>query len=329
MPETCRMPLTRRAAFAAPLAALLPIAARAQEGFPNRPVTFLAPVAPGGPADVIGRPLGQFLTAEWGQPVVMDNRPGAGGTIGMEAAARARPDGHTLVIVSNSTYSIAPHLYPMPYDNDRAFVPVALFAAAPSFIVVHRSVPATSLQALIALAKARPEELAYATAGIGFTSHLATELFMSLTGTRMLHVPYRGGAPATQAMLSGEAQVNFMEAAFVRQHAPGGAIRPLAVTTRTRHPLFPEIPTIEEAGVPGFESATYWAMLAPAGVPAPVLEKVAAPVLRWSRLPATHSLLTQAGFLPIGADAEAYRRHQAEDSAKWGRLIRERGIRIG
>ncbi|MBX9699385.1 MAG: tripartite tricarboxylate transporter substrate binding protein [Acetobacteraceae bacterium] len=319
-------PLTRRTLLLGLAAA--PGAARAQDGFPSRAITLFAPVAPGGPADVMGRPLGTALTADWGQPVVMDHRPGAGGTIGMEAASRARPDGHALVIVSNSTYAIAPHLYPMPYDTDAAFVPVALIAAAPSFLVVHRSVPATSVAELVALAKAQPDRLAYATAGIGFTSHLATELFMSLTGTAMLHVPYRGGAPATQAMLSGEAQVNFMEAAFVRAHAPGGAIRPLAVTTRTRHPLFPDIPTIEEAGVPGFESATYWAVLAPAGTPPAVLARVAEAVLRWARAEPTRAMLTAAGFLPLGGDAEAFRRHRAEDTAKWGRIIRERGIRI-
>lgn len=326
------MPIPRRRLLAAPL--LLPAAmlatpgARAQESFPSRPITFLCPVAPGGPADVMGRPLGAFLTAEWGQPVVMDYRPGAGGTIGMDLVARSRPDGHTLTIVSNSTYAIAPHLYTTPYDNETAFAPVALMALAPSFIVVHRSVPASSVAELIALAKAKPDGLAFATAGIGFTSHLATELFMSLTGVSMLHVPYRGGAPATQAMLAGEAQVNFMEAAFVRQHAPGGAIRPLAVTSRTRHPLFPEIPTIEEAGVPGFESATYWAIQAPAGVPRSVLAKVSEAVLRWNRLEATRAVLTNAGFVPVAGDPAAFLRHKAEDSGKWGRLIRERGIRI-
>jgi tripartite-type tricarboxylate transporter receptor subunit TctC len=323
--ETPMPALARRALLAAALA--VPAAA-AQESFPNRPITIVAPLAPGGPGDVIGRPLGQFLTTEWGQPVVMDNRPGAGGTIGLDFAARARPDGHTLVVVSNSTYSIAPHLYPMPYDNETAFAPVALIAMAPSFVVVHRSVPATTLAELLALARAQPGGLAFATAGIGFTSHLATELLMAMTGISMLHVPYRGGAPATQAMLSGEAQVNFMEAAFVRAHAPGGAIRPLAVTTRTRHPLFPEIPTIEEAGVSGFESATYWAILAPSGVPAPLLARISDAVLRWARAEPTRAMLTQAGFLPIGADGAAFLRHKAEDTAKWGRIIRERGIRI-
>ncbi|MCO6418539.1 tripartite tricarboxylate transporter substrate binding protein [Siccirubricoccus sp. KC 17139] len=305
-----------------------PGGAGAQPGWPNRPVTFVMPVAPGGPGDVIGRPLAQHLQAALGQPCVIDNRPGAGGTIALDYALRSRPDGHTLVVYSNSTYSIAPHLYPMPYDNATAFAPVALIAQAPSFVCTHRSVPAATLPELLALLRREPETLSFATAGIGFTSHLATELFMALSGTKMLHVPYRGGAPAAQALSAGEVQVNFMEAALVRSLLPAGHIRALAVTSRTRHPLLPDIPTIEEAGVPGFESATYWAMVAPAGVPAPVQARLAEELLRWMALPATQERLTQAGFLPIGGGPAALARHMTEDTAKWGEIIRARGIRI-
>lgn len=326
MPEPSR----RHLLLGAAAAALAP-PARAQapaEGFPNRPVTLLLPLTPGGPGDVIARPMAAFLQGELGQPVVLDNRPGAGGTIGLDFAARSRPDGHMLVVASNSTYAIAPHLYPMPYDNATAFAPIVLIAQAPSFVVVHRSVPATSLAELIALARAKPDGLTFATAGIGFTSHLATELFMAMTGTRMLHVPYRGGAPASQAVLAGEVQLNFMEAAFVRSLAPTGNIRPLAVTSRVRHPLFPDIPTIDEAGVAGFESATYWGVLAPAGVPKPVQARMEALVLRYMATPGVREQITQAGFVPIGGDAATFARHMAEDTAKWGRVIKERGIRI-
>lgn len=296
--------------------------------FPSRPMTIVMPVAPGGPGDVLGRPLAAALSAELGQPVVIDNRPGAGGTLGMDHAVRQRPDGHTLIIASNSTYTIAPHLYQMPYDNDRAYVPVALLAVAPSFCTVHRSVPAQSVAELLALARARPGELTFATAGIGFTSHLATELFMALTGTSMLHVPYRGGAPATQAVLAGEVNVNFMEASFVRSLLGTGNIRPLAITTAARSPLFPAIPTLQEAGVPGFESATFWAMLAPAGTPPPVLDRVAEIVLRYSQRAETRAAVTEAGFLSIAGDAAAFTAHKAADSARWGEVIRSRGIRL-
>jgi tripartite-type tricarboxylate transporter receptor subunit TctC len=315
------------AALAAPAIAA-PRLAGGVEPWPTRPITLLLPVPPGGPGDVLGRLLGPALTAEFGQPVVLDNRPGAGGTIGLDFAARSRADGHLLVIVSNSTYAIAPHLYPMPYDNAAAFAPVALLAGAPSFLCVHRDVPARSVTELVALLKAKPDSLAYATAGIGFTSHLATELFMAMTGTAMLHVPYRGGAPATQALLAGEAQLNFMEAALARAMVPGGLIRPLAVTSKARVPWMPEVPTLDEAGVAGFESATYWAMIAPAGVPQPVLDRVMGVVLRQFRESDMRDRVVAAGFIPLAEDAAAFTAHKAADTAKWGAVIRDRGIRI-
>jgi tripartite-type tricarboxylate transporter receptor subunit TctC len=319
--------MTDRRSLLALAAAPLARPALAQ-GFPIRPITIVMPVAPGGPGDVLGRPLAAALSAELGQPVVLDNRPGAGGTLAIDFATRQRPDGHTLIIASNSTYTIAPHLYPLTYDNDRAYVPVALLAGAPSFCTVHHSVPAQNVAELTALARARPEAITFATAGIGFTSHLATELFMALTGVSMLHVPYRGGAPATQALLAGEVNLNFMEAAFVRALLSTGNIRPLAITTAQRSPLFPDIPTMQEAGVAGFESATYWAMLAPAGTPQPVLDRVADIVLRYSRREETRAAVTNAGFLPIAGDAAAFAAHKAADSARWGEVIRSRGIRL-
>jgi tripartite-type tricarboxylate transporter receptor subunit TctC len=328
MPDPIRRRLLLGAIAAAPALATAAAAQPAADAFPNRPVTFVLPVAPGGPGDVIARPMAAFLQAELGQPVVLDNRPGAGGTIGLDFAARSRPDGHTLIVVSNSTYAIAPHLYPMPYDNETAFAPVVLVAQAPSFVVVHRSVPASSLAELIALAKAKPDGLTFATAGIGFTSHLATELFMAMTGTRMLHVPYRGGAPASQAVLAGEVQLNFMEAALVRSLAPTGNIRPLAVTSKVRHPLFPDIPTIDEAGVAGFESATFWGVMAPSAVPKAILDRLGALVLRYLAAPSVREQITAAGFVPIGGDAASFAQHKSEDTAKWGRIIKERGIRI-
>jgi len=305
----------------------LPAVARA-EAWPSRPITIVLPVATGGPGDLLSRLIGPALTEQLGQPIVTDNRPGAGGTIGMEFAARSRPDGHTLVIVSNSTYAIAPHLYPMPYDTAAAFAPVALLVQAPSFLVVNKDVPARSVPELVTLLKARGDQLNYATAGIGFTSHLATELFLSLTGTAMTHVPYRGGAAAAQAVLTGEAQLNFMEAALARSMIPTGMIRPLAVTSRTRVPWMPEVPTLEEAGVAGFESATYWAMLAPAGVPQPVRDRVSGIVLRQMRESRVREQVVKAGFIPLAEDGAAFTAHRIADTEKWGALIRARGIRI-
>jgi len=318
--------IPRRSLFLSPLLAAAP--ALAQEGFPNRPISLTVPLTAGGPADVIFRPLGNALQAEMGQPVVMDYRPGAGGTIAMDYALRARPDGHTLAVASNSQYAFAPFLFPMPYDNDRAWTPVILVAQAPSFVVVNRSVPAATLTELIALAKAKPDGLSFATAGVGFTSHLATELLMERAGISMLHVPYRGAAAASQAVVAGEVQVNFMEAAFLSGLLPGGAIRPLAVTSRERHPLFPEVPTVAEAGIPGFETATYWGLVAPAAIPAPVLERLRAATMRHVTSAAERERLVKAGFLPVAGDAAAFERNKAEEIAKWGPLIRARNIRV-
>ncbi|MFC7734315.1 Bug family tripartite tricarboxylate transporter substrate binding protein [Roseomonas sp. GCM10028921] len=302
--------------------------ALAQEGFPSRPINFVVPLTAGGPADVIFRPLGNALQAEFGQPVVMDYRPGAGGTIAMDHAIRSRPDGHTLAIASNSQFSIAPFLFPMPYDNDRAYVPVILVAQAPSFVVVHGSVPATTLGELIDLARRRPDELSFATAGVGFTSHLATELLMETAGISMLHVPYRGAAPATQAVVSGEVQINFMEAALLAGLLPGGQLRALAVTSLDRHPLFPDVPTVAEAGLPGFQTATYWGLVAPAGTPATTLERLRSTSMRYASSRAERERLIQAGFLPVAGDAAAFDRQKAEESAKWGPLIHARNIRV-
>jgi tripartite-type tricarboxylate transporter receptor subunit TctC len=310
------------------LAAGLPLAARAAEPWPSRPITILLPVATGGPGDMLSRLLAPALTDALGQPVVTDNRPGAGGTIGLEIAARAKPDGQLVVIVSNSTYAIAPHLYPMPYDNDAAFAPIALLVQAPSFLCVANDVPAQTLAEFIALLRANPDQYAYATAGIGFTSHLATELFLAMTGTRMLHVPYRGGAAATQAVMTGEAQANFMEAALARGAIAGGLVRPLAVTSRQRVPWLPAVPTLDEAGVPGFESATYWAMIAPAGVPQQILDRITTIVLRQLAEPRVREQVVGAGFIPVAGDAAVFAAHKAADTAKWGAVIRERGIRI-
>jgi tripartite-type tricarboxylate transporter receptor subunit TctC len=300
----------------------------AQDSFPSRTITLTVPLTAGGPADVVFRPMGNALQAEWGQPVVLDYRPGAGGTIAMDTAIRARPDGHTLAICSNSQFSIAPFLFPMPYDNEASYVPVVMAAGAPSFVVINRSVPATTLAEFLALARRRPDSMSFATAGVGFTSHLATELLMARAGISMLHVPYRGGSPASQAVLTGEVQMNFMEAAFLTGLLPTGNLRALAVTSATRHPLFPDVPTVSEAAIPGFETGTYWGLVAPAATPAPVLTKLRETTQRFFNSTAERERLTQAGFLPIAGDAAVFDRLKAEESAKWGKLIRDRNIRV-
>jgi tripartite-type tricarboxylate transporter receptor subunit TctC len=324
------MTLGRRAVLAA---AALPAAGRAQgqapaaTDWPNRAVTVVNPWPAGGSSDSVTRILFQQVAADLGQPFVVENRPGATGTLGHAAVARARPDGHTLLLGTNSTYAIAPHLYPsMPYAPE-ALIGVSLIATNPQMLCVHPSVAAPDLRTLIALAKAQPEGLTFASSGIGGTSHLATELFMSMADIRMLHVPYRGGGPAAQALLAGEVQVTFVDIITALPFLRGGQLRGLGSSGTHRAPLAPEIAPIGEVGLPGFQSSTDFALLAPAGLPGPILARLHAACAVALRSAAVAEKLANAGIEPVGAPPEAWPAYAAAESAKWGAIIRARGIR--
>jgi tripartite-type tricarboxylate transporter receptor subunit TctC len=302
--------------------------ALAQEAWPQRPVTLVVPLAPGGSTDVLSRALAQHLTGVLGQPVVVENRPGAGGTVAHAQVARARADGYTLLISTNSTYAIAPHLYQLTYDPVAAFAPVTLIATTAQALCVHRDVAAQDLAGLIALARARPGRLAFSSAGIGFTSHLAGELFAAMAGVSLLHVPYRGGGPASQALMAGEVQINFADTTTALTMVQGGAVRALAVTGAGPSPQFPGVPTMEAAGLPGYRSMTAYALLAPAGAPEPVLSRLQTETAAWMRIPERREWLLGSGFEPVGSTAAEFRRMQATESAQWGEIIRSRGIRM-
>ncbi|MDP8916384.1 MAG: tripartite tricarboxylate transporter substrate-binding protein, partial [Pseudomonadota bacterium] len=260
---------TRRTLLA--LSALLPGVARAQGGYPDHPVTVVNPWPAGGSSDSVARILMQRMSADLGQPFVVENRPGATGTLGHAYVARARPDGHTLLLGTNSTYAIAPHLTPsLPYDNDRAFTGISLLATSPQILCVHPSVPVRTLADFLALAEAQPNGLSFGTSGIGGTSHLASEMLMAMAGVSMLHVPYRGGGPAAQALLTGETKVTFIDLITALPFIASGQVRALGTSTTRRAALAPDVPTIAEAGLPGFDSSTDFAFLAPAGTPAAV-----------------------------------------------------------
>jgi tripartite-type tricarboxylate transporter receptor subunit TctC len=308
--------------------ALRPRPALAQDPWPARPVTVVSPFAPGGAADVLTRPFAQYLSAEFGQPFVVESRPGAGGTIAHAHAARSRPDGYTLLFSSNSTYAIARHLYQLTYDPDAAFAPIALLARTPQVMCVAGALPATTLAEFMALVRAAPGRYGFGSAGIGFSSHLAAELFLAMAGLSMLHVPYRGGGAASQALLTNEVQLNFADAPSALSVLQGGGARALAVSTRRRAPVLPTVPTLDEAGLPGYESSTDYAFVAPAGVPEPILSRLTECSLAYVRLPERRGAIEAAGFLPDGRPPEEFRRLAAEDSAKWGATIRERGIRV-
>jgi tripartite-type tricarboxylate transporter receptor subunit TctC len=329
------MPIRRRLLLAT--AALPPAAARraaaqgaAQPGsdWPNRPVTVVVPWPPGGSTDVMVRILVQRLSADLGQPFVVDNRPGATGTVGHAWVARQRPDGYTLLAGTNSTYAIAPHLYAsLPYDNDRAFTPITQLATNPQMLCVHPSLPVNTFAEFLAYARARPGELTFGTSGLGGTSHLATELLMSMAGIEMLHVPYRGGGPAAQAILAGETKVTFVDAITALPFLRAGQLRALGVSTAQRTPLAPEVPTLAEAGLPGYQSSTDFGLFAPAGLPDPLLRRIHAAVVAALRSPEVTEKLLQQGMTPVGSAPEEFAAYLRREGEKWGEIIRARNIR--
>src|SRR2546426_6822953 len=264
----------RRIAAALFVAVAFSGGAKAQ-AWPEKPVRFVVGFTPGGPSDILARALGQKLAESWGQPVVIENRPGAGGNIAAELVAKSAPDGATWLLGNNSILATNQSLYrSLGYDPVKDFAPVALVAIQPNILVVNPDVPASSVKELIALAKARPGELNYASSGSGAAAHLAGELFKAMTGVDMVHVPYKGAQPALTDVIAGQAQLMFATSASVIPYIKAGRLRALAVTTARRSAAVPELPTLSEAGVPGFEAHSWNADVVPAATPWPLVERL-------------------------------------------------------
>ena len=311
------------------LPALAAAPAFAQSDWPARPVTVIVPWPAGGSTDSLVRVLAQHLSGATGQSFVVENRTGATGTVGHAYVARSRGDGYTLLAGTNSTYAIAPHLMAaLPYD-DSSFAPISLLATTPQMLVAHPSQPFSDFAGYLAFVRANPGRLSYASSGNGGTSHLATELLMQMAGVEMLHVPYRGGAPAAQAQLAGEVQVTFVDAITAIPHLRSGGMRPLGVSTASRTPLAPEVPTIAEAGLPGFESSTDFAAFAPAETPASLVGRIFAVFATALADAGVRQRLLDQGVTPIAGRPGDFRAYQQRESAKWGGLIATRGIRMG
>jgi tripartite-type tricarboxylate transporter receptor subunit TctC len=322
--------LTRRAFATTSLALAAASAARAQNtgNWPERPVTVVVPWPAGGPTDAFARLLSQRLSTDLGRPFVVDNRGGANGTIGMTSAARARPDGYTVVITPNSTYAVAPHLYQVPYDQNSAFAGVGLLVSSPLFMLVPRNSPVKTVAEYVELAKRPGSKLDFANAGVGATSHLATEMFLQTAGIEVTEVGYRGGGPAIQAVLAGEAGMLFMPAAAVMSYIQSGDLRPLAATTRERSPLAPEVPTFQELGYPGFEVVEHVAMLAPAGTPEPILQRLNAACAAALRAPDLEPRLQAMAVTPEAQPLGAWPAYSRAESDKWRDFVRVRNIRV-
>ena len=308
--------------------ALAPFAVHAQ-GYPSRPVRLVIPWAAGGSTDSIGRIVGQKLSEYTGQQWIIDNRGGATGTIGHAFAAKSAPDGYTLLLGTNSTFAIAPHLYKnLQYDNEKAFAPVSLIAVSPQILSAHPSLPVKGVKDLMALARARPGAIPFSTAGVGATSHMATELFMNMAGIRMTHIPYKGGGPSAQALIAGETALSFVDVITALPQAQAGRLRPLATSTAKRTPLMPELPTIAESGLPGFESVTSFGMFAPAGTAQEIIMRVNREAARALATGDVKEKLRAQGIDPVGSAPEDLVAHQKQETAKWGKVIREQGIRF-
>ena len=299
------------------------------QAYPTKPVTLVVPAPAGGPTDIIGRLAGQILTPQLGQNVVVDNRSGAGNTLGTDYVAKAKPDGYTLTIGSPSSHSIAPSIYRnLPYDPVRDFTPVALLATSPTVLVIHPSIPARNLKEFIALARAKPGDLNFGSGGNGTTSHLTGEYFKTAAGVKITHVPYKGSAGATTDLLAGQIQMMFHGLHLSLPYMRTGKLRGLGLTSPKRSPLMPELPTISEAGLRGFEVNTWYGVLGPAGLPRDVVSRLNAALLKGVEQPAMRARLVEQGLDIIGSTPEQFARVIAEEKEKWAKVVQQSGARV-
>ena len=295
--------------------------------FPARPLRLIVPTPPGGGTDLIARALAQKLNERWGQPVVVENRAGATGTIGVEAVARAAPDGYTLLVCTNAMLVINPHLSPAArIDALRDFAPVTLAAASPFLLVVHPAVPVKTTAELIAYARQNPRRLNYSSSGNGSATHMAGVLFNSMAGVQTVHIPYRGSAPAIADLLGGQIQIRFSAVAPTLQHVAGGRLRALAVSGARRYAALPEVPTVAEA-LPGYASDIWYGVLLPAGAPAPLVNTLHGEIVRQLNSADVRARLAADGAEAVANTPAAFAAILRDESKRWARVIKETGLR--
>lgn len=309
------------------LAALAPALAAGQ-GYPAAPVHIVNPFTAGGPTDLLARAVGQKLSEAWGQPVIVETRAGAAGNIGIEYVARQPADGHTLLVMPTGNAVVNPHLFPkLPYDTFRDFAPVTLLATVENVLVVHPGVKAASVNELVALARAAPGKLSFSSPGIGSQAHLAGEMLKARTGVKMLHVPYKGMAPAMNDLLGGQVSFMFLSMSSALKQVQAGKLRALGVASLQRSGAAPELPTIAEQGLPGFEALSWYALMAPAKTPAGIVEGIAGEAERALRTPEVRERLVGLGANPVGNKPAELAQMLKREHAFWGEFIRKAGIR--
>jgi tripartite-type tricarboxylate transporter receptor subunit TctC len=298
------------------------------QAFPTKPVRFIVPFAPGGSTDTLARALGQKMSEGFGQQVVIDNRTGANGNIGMEIAAKAPPDGHTIVLGYIANVAIGPSLYEkLPFDPVRDYEAVTLLATSPNVLVAHPSVQATNLKELIALAKAKPAALNFASASVGSVGHLTGELINQLAGIRMVHVAYKGSGQAVTDLLGGHIQLMFSGFSSVMPHIKAGKLRALAQTGEKRSPALPDVPTIAEQGFPKFEATAWYGVHAPAKTPKPIVNRLNAEIVKALKLPDVRERLGSLGFEIVGSTPEYYAGYIKSEIKKWAKVVRASGAK--
>ncbi len=303
--------------------------ALAQTDFPSKPLTMIVPFSAGGTTDILARIVGQALGQELGQSIIIENKPGAGGNIGAQQAARSKADGYTLFMGTVGTHAINQTLYKkLPYDPVKDFSPLSRVATVPNLLVAHPSRPYQTVQELIDFAKKNPGEVTYGSPGSGASPHVSGALFQSMTGTEITHIPYKGSAPAVSDLLGNQIAVMFDNMPSAIQHVRSGKLRPIAVTTAKRSPELPDVPTIAEAGVPGYEATSWFGLWAPAGTPAPVLDKLHSSLAKVLQDPAVvKKIADQGGDVVIDTPAEFEAFIQSE-AAKWGKVVKESGAEV-
>jgi tripartite-type tricarboxylate transporter receptor subunit TctC len=305
----------------------MPLSAAEAERYPSKPIRIVVPFTPGGSNDLIGRVIAQKLNEAWGQPVIIDNRPGGGSTIGIEVVVRAAPDGYTLLTTSGGI-AINVSLYKLSFNPVTDLTPVALLAQMPYLLASNPSLPVKSVKDVIALAKAQPGKLVFSSSGAGTSSHLTMEMFKSAAKIDMLHVPYKGGNPAVTAVMTGEAQLTFNVITGTLPHVRSGKLRAIAVSSAKRAEVAPEIPTVAESGVPGFEVIAWYNMFAPARTPRPIVNRLNTEINRILQQPDVRERFHALGVSPLSGSPEDLGKYLKFEVDRWAKLIRERGIKL-
>jgi tripartite-type tricarboxylate transporter receptor subunit TctC len=304
-------------AFAAPLAA---------EDYPSRPIRLIIPFPAGGSNDVVGRLVANQLSVQLGHKVFVDNRGGAGGVLGTEAAATAAPDGYTLLVVSLA-HAVNPALYKLNYDPIKSFTPISIMATGPNVLVVNPSLPVHSVKELLALVKEKPGAIDYASAGVGSFQHLGGELFKLVAGVNLQHVPYKGGGPAMQDVIAGHVKVMFSSLVQTTPFIQSGQLRALGVGGTNRNPILPDVPTIAEAGVPGYQADNWWGIVAPAGTPQPIVDKLYADIQVALKSPELTQAFAREGAAAVTMSTAEFGQYMENEMAKWTRVVKEGNIK--